>query len=45
MRPCTGSKLVNVVLCQLQNGRAKVPDFVRLSNNFGECYAPTSDHS
>ena len=39
------TRLVNVLLYQLQNGRAKVPDFLRLSINFVECYAPTSDHS
>ena len=39
------TKLVKVPRCQLQNGRAKVPDFLRLSNSSGQSYAPTSDPS
>jgi hypothetical protein len=40
--PLRATKLVNVPLCQLQNGSAKVPGFLRLSNDFGESDAPTS---
>lgn len=37
------TKLVNVPLFQLQNGRAKVPDFVQLSSGCRESYVPTSE--
>jgi len=50
--PCTciaitasATELVNAPSPQLLNGRAALPNFLRLSNNFGESHAPTGDQS
>ena len=39
----SATRLVNAPSSQLQNGRAKVPDLLRLSSKLGESYAQTSD--